>query len=66
MTSKVPRMTMTISLADLPEVVAALRREMAEILRQQAGAEVSGYVAARLCEVAAAFEAGQRTVSDGE
>lgn len=55
---------MTASLAmdvrGIPELVSALRREMADMLREQAEAEASPHTAARLRALAAAFEAGQR------
>ena len=47
-----------LSVVDMPEVLAALRLELAAILRQVAEDEVPP-VAARLRAVAAAFEAGQ-------
>ena len=53
-----------ISVTDLPETLAEMRRLMAEILREQAEAEASAYVAARLIEIAAAFEVGQRPEVD--
>lgn len=49
-----------VSLAGLPDVLWALRREMAQVLREQAEDEVSGYVKGRLQEIAAAFEVGGR------
>jgi hypothetical protein len=51
----------TLHLDDLPEVLAALRHELAVMLRQVADDE-SPPVAARLRTIAAAFEAGQSTL----
>jgi hypothetical protein len=44
------------------EALAASRLELANVLRADADAEASGYVAARLREIAAAFEAGQKSI----
>jgi hypothetical protein len=49
-----------VRLADMPEVLAGLRHEMAEILRECAEGETA-QVRDKLLEAAAAFEAGQRT-----
>lgn len=51
-------MTYALSIEDLPEVIAELRLAMANILREEADAEPSGYVAAKLRTIAAGFEAG--------
>lgn len=55
---------LVLSLKDLPEVMADMRREMASILREVADDEGVGYTRARLRECAAAFECGQRVGDD--
>lgn len=54
----------TISLTDMPEVLWALRHEMATLLRHGAEAETDPRVTRRLLEYAAAFEAGGREIAD--
>lgn len=51
-------LSMTLDIKNIPEVIAELRREMAEILREAADVEASIYVRGRLHEIAAAFEVG--------
>ena len=53
-------LTVTLQISGMPEALVLLREEMAAILREQADAEASGYVKARLQAIAAAFAAGQR------
>lgn len=48
-----------VSVRDLPEVQAALRRELADLLRSHAeGCDAA--MAGELCQIAALFETGQR------
>lgn len=53
------REALAISITDIPEALAGMRRELAKLLREVAGGEAPA-VARRLREVAAAFEAGAR------
>lgn len=48
-----------LSVRDMPEVIAEIFAALAAVLRSEADAEVSGYTAARLREIADAFECGQ-------
>ena len=49
-----------VRLADMPEVLSGLRREMASILREAADEEMIPRTAKRLREIANVFECGQR------
>ena len=51
-----------IELEKYPDLLWAMRNELATVLREQADAEASGYVATRLREIAAAFSAGSKIV----
>lgn len=51
----------TVDLEKMPDLLWHMRNELAAMLREQADAEASGYVADRLREIAAAFSAGSRT-----
>ncbi len=51
-------MRMRVSLEKLPEVLSALRVNLANILREEAGSECDPKVARRLREVAEMFEVG--------
>lgn len=54
-----------VSLAGVPELIAALRRELANVLRDAARFEEPS-IARRLVAIAAAFEVGQSTeAADG-
>lgn len=53
--------TIVVELEKWPDLLWAMRNEMATMLREQADAEASGYVAQRLREIAAAFSAGSKT-----
>lgn len=48
-----------ISIRDMPEALADMRRELANVLRSTAAAEHVPIVRRRLEQVAAAFECGQ-------
>lgn len=50
----------TIDVLNMPELIAAVRREMATILREEADAESDPRIARRLRALAAAFECGTR------
>lgn len=50
-----------LRVSEMPEMLWALRREMAHILREGAKAEKDRRVGDRLLEYAAAFESGQRS-----
>lgn len=52
------RLTATLSVRDMPEVLWEMRQEMARLLRDEAQVERQLYTARRLVEVAEAFEAG--------
>lgn len=49
---------LTIDLRGWPEVIWAIRREMAHVLREEADGEINPAVSRKLRELAAAFEAG--------
>lgn len=49
---------MQVDVRNLPDVIFEIRREMAKVLHEEAGAEANPVVARRLREVAAGFEAG--------
>ena len=49
----------------MAEALLVARSELTRVLREQADAEASGYVAQRLRAVADAFDAGQRPGSIG-
>lgn len=51
---------LVIDVKGWPDALWVMRHELAEMLRQQAEAEASGYVAERLREIAAQFESGVR------
>jgi hypothetical protein len=51
--------TIEIRIADMPEVIFALRRELAKVLKREAEAETDPTVARRLYETADKFEIGQ-------
>ena len=53
--------TIVVELEKWLDLLWAMRNELATMLREQADAEASGYVANRLREIAAAFSAGSRT-----
>jgi hypothetical protein len=53
------RIEARLSVEKMPEVIASLRHELAEILRDVAEIESDPRVARRLREIAASFEAGQ-------
>ena len=53
-------MTVTIDVLNIPEMIAAVRHEMASILRDEADAEADPRLARRLRALAAAFECGTR------
>lgn len=48
----------SVNVRNLPEVLFAIRKEFADVLRGQAGAETNPVVARRFREVADEFEAG--------
>lgn len=48
-----------LSIGDIPEVIWALRSEMAKVLREEADADANPAVSRRLREIASAFEAGR-------
>lgn len=50
---------LTIDVTGMPDVIWAVRRELAKLLREEAEAEISNTVAAKLREIADRFEAGQ-------
>lgn len=52
---------LTIDIMNMPEALWSIRREMAQLLRGHADAEISVRVAARLREIATEFEVGSRT-----
>jgi hypothetical protein len=52
------RASLTISITGIPEAMAELRHGLADLLREEAGAEADPRVARRLREVAATFEVG--------
>ena len=52
------RARLKLDIVGIPEAVAAMRRELADCLREVARTEVPD-VAGRLREIAAAFECGQ-------
>jgi hypothetical protein len=49
---------LSIDVRGIPEVIWSVRREMANLLREQADVEISPAVARRLRELADAFESG--------
>lgn len=49
---------LTVSVREMPQVLAECRHELAEMVRAYAGAESDPRVIRRLREAAAAFEAG--------
>jgi hypothetical protein len=51
--------TLELRIADMPEVLFALRARMAGILREEADAEADPRIARRLRDLANQFEAGQ-------
>jgi hypothetical protein len=51
--------TIEVRIADMPEVIFALRRELAKVLKREAEAETNPLVARRLYETAEQFEIGQ-------
>lgn len=51
--------SIVISFERMPEMLWAMRHELAKILRAEAGAESDPRVARRLIEIAATFETGQ-------
>ena len=53
-------MTVTIDVLNIPEMIAAVRHEMATILREEADAEADPRIARRLRALADAFECGTR------
>lgn len=54
---------LVMRIADMPEVLAGMRAEIARLMREAAQDE-EPRVAARLCEVAASFESGLTSVED--
>lgn len=50
---------LTFDIKNMPEVIWAMRREMAKILREEAAAEASNAVATKMRNIADRFEAGQ-------
>lgn len=50
--------TIVVEVRNMPEVIWKLRREMANVLREEAKSE-RGRIATRLREIAARFEVGQ-------
>jgi hypothetical protein len=57
--------TIVLRLADHPEALHALRREVCRVLREAADAEANPAIARRLREIADDFEAGLRVDADG-
>lgn len=57
-------MVVEIKVADMPEVLARMRGEMAGLIREAADAEAYPQVARRLREVAAVFETGKTGLGD--
>lgn len=58
------RQFVRVSIESLPEALALMRREMANLLRREAGFESHPLVAKRLRELANVFEAGLGPVND--
>lgn len=58
--------SINFSFGDFPELVHQLRREVVQLLEEQADAEANPAVARRLREIAADFEAGLRLPRDWE
>jgi hypothetical protein len=49
-----------LRISDMPEVLAAMRREIATLLRDEAESEADPRIARRLCALADTFEVGVR------
>lgn len=52
---------LTLEVSGMPEVLAAIRKEFADMLRERAKHEEIPHTARTLIELAAAFEAGQKS-----
>ena len=63
--AEMPELSVTISVKDVPELLAVMRCELASIVREVADAEASPHVAMRLREIAVVFETGQHEDLDG-
>jgi hypothetical protein len=55
-----------ISVRDMPELMAEMRVALADLLREDAGAEADPRIARRLRELAAEFEAGLSSTDRAE